>query len=219
MITFMKLYFVKKPGIGLIEAIAAIGILITGIISVVALAQSNLAYSQGVEARMTATNLAREGVEVVRSIRDSNWLKGKTADTNLANAWDEGLEFDSDPTAIPVLNITSLIWTLNPAVDNMNEEGAKITGHPAKNLYRQRPNIVPPDTITTYSRLLTLYAICYDALGNKVAGDQAQCTGTNIKGGIKVISRVEWEEAGRRLSIEVEEWLYNWRFSNKPYEP
>jgi Tfp pilus assembly protein PilV len=60
----------------LIETIAAIFILITTLVAGLGLtlyAFSNAANSQS---EIVASNLAREGVEVVRAMRDSNWLAG-----------------------------------------------------------------------------------------------------------------------------------------------
>ena len=138
-----KLVFTQK-GVGLVEAVVAIGILITGIISVVSLSQSNIASSQGVVARLTAINLAREGVEAVRSMRDGNWLKGRTNVTGEDNAWDSGFNGAGDVTAIAVLNADSLAWTLDFAPASMTDNGTRLRRNQDRGLYRQsRENPIP----------------------------------------------------------------------------
>src|SRR3989344_3934106 len=63
-----------SSGQTLIETIVAITILTTGIIGGLALAIQSLSSSSIVTKQIIATNLAREGIEAVRNIRDSNWL-------------------------------------------------------------------------------------------------------------------------------------------------
>jgi hypothetical protein len=65
----------KSPGQTLIETIVGIGLLTTGIIGGMALSIFSLGASDYSLKQIVATNLAREGVELVRNMRDSNWLK------------------------------------------------------------------------------------------------------------------------------------------------
>jgi type II secretory pathway pseudopilin PulG len=83
----------RQSGQSLIETIVAIFILTTalsGSIGLAVYAFSNSAISQN---EIIATNLAREGIEVVRSMRDSNWLAGDVssdASFNLQSCSDIG---------------------------------------------------------------------------------------------------------------------------------
>jgi len=61
-----------KSGITLIETIVALGILITGIFAASTLMLSSLNYSKASEQTIVVVNLAREGIEMVRSIRSLN---------------------------------------------------------------------------------------------------------------------------------------------------
>lgn len=70
-----------KNGQGLLETIVAIGVIITGLVSVMTLVISNLTNAREAALRYQAVNLAREGMELMRNKRDSNWLEDK-------NAWD-----------------------------------------------------------------------------------------------------------------------------------
>lgn len=206
-------------GFGLVEALVAIGVLIIGLVAVATMSQSNLISSEGIQYRLVAVNLAREGVEAVRSLRDDNWLQGKTNISGLQNAWDEGFNGGTDFTAIPVLNTMSMNWQMDFIPNDFNHASTKLARDRVKNLYRQPAG--PQDNNTHYSRLLWLYAICTNQTGTVFRYDNiAACSGSYpVKAGVRVISRVQWQEAGRTNGLEVEEWLFNWRYGFKPYVP
>lgn len=62
----------NQKGVTLIETIVSLGILTMGVISALSLITSSLVYSQTVEQKVVVINLAREGMEMVRAIRDFN---------------------------------------------------------------------------------------------------------------------------------------------------
>lgn len=68
-----------KKAQGLLETIVALGVIITGLVSVMSLVISNLNNQRDSAMRYQAVNLARQGIEIARNIRDSNWLAGKSA--------------------------------------------------------------------------------------------------------------------------------------------
>lgn len=70
----------NQQGQSLIETIVAIFVLTTGLVSGLALAIYSFGASSDILERITATGLAREGVEVVRRMRDSNWLADTLSD-------------------------------------------------------------------------------------------------------------------------------------------
>lgn len=98
---------VRKSGAGftLLEGVIAVGIISVGLIVGLALAYSNLTAAQANSDRIIAANLAREGIEIVRNIRDSNWMR---RDANIDKdgvaagqqfyAWDDF--FDGWPTPV-----------------------------------------------------------------------------------------------------------------------
>ena len=82
-----------KSGFTLVEALVALSILIVGIISGFILVTKALYDVTIIQDRLTASFLAQEGVELVRQIRDSNYLKslgGTSTD------WDNNLKTDGD---------------------------------------------------------------------------------------------------------------------------
>ena len=69
-------------GFTLLETIVAVGVIMTGLVAVLALINGSLFYVSLIRDRLAAAYLNSEGLEVVRNIRDNNWLQ------NLA--WNNG---------------------------------------------------------------------------------------------------------------------------------
>lgn len=65
----------QAEGFTLIEGIIAVGIIGSALIVGLTLAHSNLQAAQSNADRVLASHLAREGIEVIRNMRDSNWIR------------------------------------------------------------------------------------------------------------------------------------------------
>jgi hypothetical protein len=92
-----------KDAFSLIEALVAISILMIGILSAFILVIRTLANTPHIQSRLIAANLAQEGVELVRQIRDNNFaLSGNFRENLLEGTYqidsvDRKLEpFDKD---------------------------------------------------------------------------------------------------------------------------
>ncbi len=91
-------------GFTLIEGIIATGIISTALIVGLSLAYSNLTAAQANSDRIIAANLAREGLEVMRNVRDSNWIRrALNIDKNDSlpdlqfYVWDDFLDYSNEP--------------------------------------------------------------------------------------------------------------------------
>lgn len=73
----------KKNSFTLIEVIAAIFVITVGIVGILSLLSQLIVSSALYSKRLIVAYLAQEGIEIVRNIRDTNWLEGKN--------WDHGL--------------------------------------------------------------------------------------------------------------------------------
>jgi len=82
---FTRLNFSKKNfgGFTIIEVIMAISILTVGVLGVFAFISHFTEYTSISVSRFTASYLAQEGIEIVKNIRDGNWLKGSSWNDNL----------------------------------------------------------------------------------------------------------------------------------------
>lgn len=71
----------------LIEVIIAIAVITAALMSSMALITFSVSSIRVSKSKIIATNLAQEGLEIVRNIRDSNWLSYKRSPEN----WRDGL--------------------------------------------------------------------------------------------------------------------------------
>lgn len=192
-------------GQGLMEIIVAIAVIITGISGTITLTYSNLQGSRASVMQITAANLAREGIEVVRNIRDENWLQ--------KNNWLFGLK--SQVPCTPACDVGLLrfdektkIWQI------IFPSGLFVDGQ----LYLNDNDIYTHDNtgrITPYSRTVQIRdSLCQlkDPPHNIISLSPPGACDVNRYNpvGINVISTVQWQEDGRLRSYSLEEFLYNW---------
>ena len=78
------LHNIKNKGFTLIELIIAILILAVATIGVYNSFSTVVIFTDGVSSRLTAAYLAQEGIEIVRNMRDNNWL-------DVYQGWKKGL--------------------------------------------------------------------------------------------------------------------------------
>lgn len=90
-----------SSGQSLIETIVAIFVLTTGLAAGLALAIFVFGASSDIIKRITATGLAREGAEVVRRMRDSNWLEDTLTNCSGQQCFSEWLEKTYDIEGTP----------------------------------------------------------------------------------------------------------------------
>ena len=67
----------QNRGFTLIELVIAIFILVVAIVGVYNSFSTIVVLTTGASSRLTAAYLAQEGIEIVRNMRDNNWLKGE----------------------------------------------------------------------------------------------------------------------------------------------
>ncbi len=78
----------RDSGFTFIEVIVAIFIMSIGVVGTLIAVQAAISSTSQSCSRLAAANLAQEGIEIVRSIRDTNWLEQRTATTT---PWDENV--------------------------------------------------------------------------------------------------------------------------------
>lgn len=193
-----------KSGQGLLEVIVAIGVLVTGVFSALSLMTSSLNAAKENEARLLGSNLAREGVEAVRSIRDSNWLT--------STVWDAGLEgIGGDYTGIVFFDWTNGNWSMDFSANTITDSSADIL-RLEDGLLVQIPPVMgtPPSVVTQYKRLITVNPICYEELTQAFSVIESG-TCPDKKAGIEVRSEVEWNVGPRERHASFALNLYDWR--------
>lgn len=91
--SFFSHRMVSERGLTVIEAIVAVTILGAALVSIALVATRSLGLAQAGRNQLIAANLAQEGIEIIRSIRDTNWIENNKTDGADCAAlnWREGL--------------------------------------------------------------------------------------------------------------------------------
>ncbi|NCN07601.1 hypothetical protein GW933_02805 [Candidatus Falkowbacteria bacterium] len=211
----------NQKGQGLLELVVAIGVITVGLFSVWGLFISNFNGEQEAGARILSINLAREGVEIVKNIRDSNWLAIENNDSCFHNSvtydpcyWDSGLDGDGSGIIVNPFSENVLLDYL--AADNLNDGATTIYSDPITGLYSHDNSGQP----TTYHRLIETQNICCSDANNDLQCDDfnvdftvksSSCLASELKVGIDVKSAVSWTLVGQNRNISVQERIFNWK--------
>ncbi|MBI4457544.1 hypothetical protein HY633_01110 [Candidatus Uhrbacteria bacterium] len=197
-------------GQSMLEALVAIGIIMTAVSSALTLITSSVSAEKESETGIVGVNLAREGIEVSRNIRDSNWLAGQPFDDGLFGA---GLDY----TAAPVFDPAANAWQMSFVPQTIGDDGAVVyrstgaAGGSTVGLFIQAA-VQPGSSVkTVFRRLLTLDAVCADVDG-AVTGAVVSGTACPFKKvGVRIRSAVQWRLAGRVRTVTAEETVYDWK--------
>lgn len=190
-----------RRGQSLVELIVAMFVIIVGLVAAGSVIFSNARAQERSADRVFAANLAREGAELVKAVRDSNWMAGG------ATAFDAGLSNGTDYTAVPRMDggvfidfdfapnlITDATATLKRST-NAGSVGLYVQGTSASG------------SNTAFSRLVTLSPICSDY----TTRSSGSSCGVLTKIGIRVNSTVRWVRRDGAHTSVIEEDLYDWR--------
>jgi len=191
----------SQSGNTLIEVIAAMAIMVLGLTAMLSLAISSLAMSSMTKERVVALNLAREGIELTRAIRETNWLRDDLCWTSVTGNQCGLLagKYIVDYTN-PVLSGEPVLLGVPADNDDISACGNCSLIQPAgtsddtKILYKSTEGTAAP---IVYKRMLEIENIPEDGFGS----------GTEKH----VISTVWWTEKGRAHTLILDTYLTNWR--------
>ncbi|MFA6255506.1 MAG: type II secretion system protein [Patescibacteria group bacterium] len=183
----------SHKGQSLMEMIAAIAILLIVVTAILALTISNIVGQKESEFQVLANNLAREGIEAVRDIRDSNWLGGQ--------AWDTGLQ--SGEAIVDFIKAENH-WQLDSTSCSGND---LLYFDPASGFYSHDSD----GQNSSFSRCLDLSSICLDSDGNEYIVADNACNSDDQKIGLKVEAKVTWLERGKHREVQLDDLIYDWR--------
>ncbi len=211
----------NQNGFTLIEVIITLAVFTIGIVASFSLAIANLNSARNNFDRVLATNLAREGIELVRNTRDSNWLR---ADSNVICGvspadyicnWDENLKDDfvyMDYTySSPVVLGACLGGTMSDCLVSCQGAGTCELFVNPTNFYVHDPTNA---AATNIFRLIQIRTICQnDATGvESIIPNSSDClAGSQTKIGMEVTIRVQWGGDGDKQYVDIVETFYNWR--------
>ncbi len=215
----------KNLGFTLLETLIALSVVSVGVMAAFTLSTANLNTAKANYQRVLAANLAREGVEIVRNIRDSNWLKiqanadcdGVENGTQLC-AWNSGLDKNKSIVSFDASLRLGREIAYESIIEDCFTDGTCKLKEGSLHHYQHSTG-----ENTNMARLIILKAICRDtdgdvtspnAYGIKVSEDidcYAWADGYEEKIGLQVTSQVYWQDFSKTHTIEVVEELYNWR--------
>lgn len=179
---------INEKGLSIVEVVIALGVITIGLMGVFSLVLQNIQVQELNKNYLVASMLAQEGIELVRNIRDTNFLKA-----------DSGYDWKTGKASLPQTDITQgatvgsfkeyavnydgTIKAVNSAL-GLSDDNTKL--YLFNNAYDHNG---VNGTLTPYRRLLTVY---------------------NDGSYVEVHSNVQWSEHGRTHNYEAATDLYNW---------
>lgn len=171
----------KKRGFTLLETVVALGVILSAIAGPYSLAVTGIINAGASKNKLAAINLAQEGIELVRKIRDDNALL-IAAGTLGTNRWDDG--------------ITSGDWEIDAVQGTLLPySGQPLKFDPAIELYQLNSG-----TPSIFTRRVTIDNPHAPPTLGIPASDQ-----------ILVRSTVSWSDKTAVKSVSLEEVIYNWQ--------
>lgn len=203
-----KIVFIDTRGQSLMEVVVAMGVVLFVLISIVVLVLINSFGQKGSENKVIASNLAREGIETFRNLRDTAKLQKKTL-TQLDSDYSLSVHY-----YYLDFTTTGNVWDVKQS--NASWSNTQLYLVPSYPLY------VPTaagNSYTAFQRRLTIDPICSDvtrcstgAAGICEDGEFDDCGGAGISYiGYRVASAVQWLENNQTVSISLTDFLYDWR--------
>lgn len=192
------------PGQTLVEMLIAAAVISSGLFAAATIVFSNLALSDRIADEVVAVNLAREGVEEAKELRDSNWLAGLP--------FDDGLHSGRDYSAVP-------LWDGAAASANIQFDFTAGSLADANAVVHQSSNLATPGFFTqsdpsapatVWKRLLIFHPIC-NAGGTLTYKNDGELCGSDPKIGIRVESHIQWVRKGTTFDRTIYEDLFDWR--------
>ncbi|MBI2645355.1 prepilin-type N-terminal cleavage/methylation domain-containing protein [Candidatus Uhrbacteria bacterium] len=192
-----------KRGQTLIELMAAVFVITTGLLGVLGLTTANVRSETTAVMRLTAFNLAREGAELARNIRDGNWLSSQP--------WDAGLTLATHCAVVSTVQTLQSFESTSCASDQFDSAYRVFLD---SELYTQYAGNASVTAVSTqYYRRIVLDPICVSKTGEvaETVVTDGGCDVSSIMAGMQVTSEVVYKIAGRAQSARIIERLMNWR--------
>ncbi len=217
----------RGAGFTLIELVITIAVFTIGIIAAFGLSLSNVNNARENSDRVVASNLAREGIELVRNIRDSNWLKVDANEVCSGDpcVWDSGIlknEFArvdynvlSSGEALAICNGSGNITT---CLNSCHNGGCRLYIDNINGFYTHSDvdamNVA--NMPTNLSRAIRIQSICFkegvpDFFASPMPGYCQATLNGSVKVGVKVTSQVRWDRLDKTGYFTAVDYLYNWR--------
>ncbi len=179
---------IYNRGFTLIEAIVAIGVISVGFVGALVILSKSASQAGFLRERIIASHLAAEGIEVIRNIRDTNWLKLSQPD------WLSGL---IEPKDAPVdTNVTGIVNYNSGSVTIEADSSRWCLSYGLDNGFYKYKHSYPCNTV--FKRHIVLTKKSEIISGQSISF-------------LEVQSIVDWQEKGLTKTIQVIDHLYDWK--------
>lgn len=200
----------KKNGFTLLEVVFGIFILTLSAFASSNLIQSTIVSTTLNKQKLTAYYMAQEGVEVVRNIRDSNWLRQRIEP---GVSWPGGILGEIGPRISPCdfygdVDFDGIVSEADSTAIMLIIAGIETDG-------RDRADLNGDGNVNVLDLLVNRYLAYPDytfPVCNSKAKFQREIEITELnESTLEVISRVTWSEKGSSQEVEVISNLTNWK--------
>ncbi len=202
-----------KKSFTLLEVIIAIALLEMGVYATIALAGGSFRVMDRQKQKSIAINLAKEGVEIVRNIRDENWLATTGCD-GTTNACQSGRIYN-DCAATPncdwrcACSGYTNFYSLDTGMRDVDYIGETDRGGGEASTCQQDGSVLKVDTNGYYQHNTGSPSIFKRLIKIKIGNDLNN--DGNDNNDISVQSIVCWtERGGEWKQVILEDHLYNW---------
>ena len=207
----------RKNSFTILEVVFSIFILSVGAFASFSLIQQSLVATSLNESKLTAYYLAQEQLEIIRNIRDNNWLLRRT---DAEVSWNDGL---TDSCLIPRISPCDFYGDVNfDGIVTDEGDAALISKFIAGQVQfnenqRERADVNDDGNINASDiTAIQSYTSCLPDYTLPVCSSKAKFQReVNITSEdadkIKISASINWQERQRNYNIEVVDYLYNWR--------
>lgn len=226
----MRITWKKQSGAALPEVLIAILILVSGAIASLSLMNAILKLAREGNNRIIAVNLAREGIEAMRHVRDSNWLlysgSQRDADDQTRDHWNDGFDHDTGVAQVTLwyrvylgrdLINGELRWFVDSWDTNCQADYTGTAGPCAADYYQLvQENTTLGTSIYNYSGISggtasTFYRQIKITYLDSYDGNSDGTGEGNINDNMAYVqSRVYWMEGGNLKKIDLGTILADW---------
>jgi len=123
-----------KKAFSLVEIITVLFIVSIGLLGVLSLIIQNIQSQTYNKNNLAAYQLAQEGIELIRGVRDSNWRAGRPFDADLVNGTFYMDFEDTKPVFVDIDDSNNIFYILRQGEDGFYRHGGS---YPASGFYRQ----------------------------------------------------------------------------------
>jgi len=198
----MNTKFIKNNyGISILEVVAAIMIIALGLVGVLSLVIQNVEAQYINKNVLVASGLAQEGLELVRNVRDLNWL-------TTGNSWKQDIVGD-DTYTIDYRGRSSI----NTAVNSLDDDDARLYVNDSKACVGgSNAGVNCADDSDCDSNICRLNELYTHASGSNATNFYRLITVVvDQESYLDIKCAIRWKDGTQDHDYTAETYLYNWR--------